>query len=51
MIAQIKRLYQDETLCREMGHAGRIKAQTQYSPEVVYTRLMEIYQKALRNAV
>jgi hypothetical protein len=33
-----------------MGLAGRLKARLQYSPEVVYKRLMEIYQKALGHA-
>ena len=51
LVHKITSLYSNADLCREMGRAGRIKAQTQYSPAVVYTRLMEIYQKALRNAV
>jgi len=51
MVSNIRRLYGDEALCREMGRAGRLKAETQYSPAVVYTRLMEIYQKALKQTV
>jgi len=50
LVSKIKSLYSNANLCSEMGRAGKIKAQIQYSPEAVYARLMEIYQKALRNA-
>lgn len=48
---KIERLYRDKTLCLEMGREGRVKALTQYSPEVVYGRLMEIYRKVVPHAV
>jgi glycosyltransferase involved in cell wall biosynthesis len=49
LVAKIKQLHSDVARCREMGRAGRLKALSHYSPEVVYERLMEAYQKALRN--
>jgi glycosyltransferase involved in cell wall biosynthesis len=51
MVDKIRRLYFDPKLCREMGLAGRLKAQTHYGPKVVYDQLMSIYEKALQRAV
>lgn len=42
LVAKVERLYANPALCQETGRAGRIKAQAQYSHEVVYARLMEI---------
>lgn len=49
LVAKIRTLYADPFRCRQMGTAGRAKALSAYSPEGVYTRLMEIYQQALSN--
>lgn len=51
MVEKIRRLYFDPKLCREMGVAGRLKAQTHYGPQVVYDQLMSIYEKALQHVV
>ena len=50
LAAKIKSLYNDPVLCMEMGRAGRIKALAEYSSEIVYQRLMQIYEKARRVA-
>lgn len=47
IVARIRELYSDNDRCRAMGEKGRQKALAQYSPDVVYRRLMEIYQKAI----
>jgi glycosyltransferase involved in cell wall biosynthesis len=44
---KLRALYQSPGLCQKMGQAGREKALAQYSPEVVYKRLMEIFSKAV----
>lgn len=49
LVTKLRALYADPARCREMGAAGRAKALSAYSPERVYTRLMEIYQRALTN--
>jgi len=49
LVTKIRTLYVDSAHCRQMGAAGRAKALSAYSPEQVYTRLMEIYQQALTN--
>jgi glycosyltransferase involved in cell wall biosynthesis len=46
---KLKILYQDQTLCRELGEAGRNKALAQYSPKSVYAALATVYEEALRN--
>jgi len=46
---KIQTLYSNERLCRGMGLAGSIKAKAQYSADVVYNKLMEIYSKAINN--
>jgi glycosyltransferase involved in cell wall biosynthesis len=46
LVSKITSLYSNADLCRGMGQAGRIKARMQYSPDAVYTRLMDIYAKA-----
>jgi glycosyltransferase involved in cell wall biosynthesis len=50
LVTKLRALYGDLPRCREMGAAGRAKAFSTYSSERVYTRLMEIYQRALTNA-
>ena len=42
----ILQLYPDRERCIEMGRVGRQKAMRDYSPAVIYKRLMEIYNKA-----
>ena len=49
LVTKLRTLYADPARCRQMGAAGRAKALSAYSPEGVYTRLMEIYQQALMN--
>ena len=43
----IQELYADPAKCRAMGNAGRIKAETQYSRNTVFLRLMEIIDRTL----
>jgi glycosyltransferase involved in cell wall biosynthesis len=43
---KMKRLWNDPDLCARMGMAGRKKAVSQYSEEIYYRRLMNIYEKA-----
>lgn len=50
MVVKLRSLYAAPERCREMGAAGRAKASSAYSSEVVYKRLMQIYQQALTNA-
>jgi glycosyltransferase involved in cell wall biosynthesis len=47
---KIEHLWNRPDLCREMGMAARQKARTVYSTESVYTRLMDIYKKAVHSA-
>jgi len=42
----VRTLYNDPERCKQMGLRGREKATAKYHPEVVYERLMEIYQRA-----
>lgn len=42
----VRRLYDDEVLCKSYGRAGREKAIREYSPKLYYQRLMQIYDKA-----
>jgi glycosyltransferase involved in cell wall biosynthesis len=51
LAAKIDLLYNRPETCREMGKAGREKAQTEYSEEKIYSRLMMIYEKALASKV
>ena len=44
---KIRYLWDNPDLCMRMGEAGREKAQREYSEEKYYTRLMDIYQKAI----
>ena len=46
LAGKIRILMDSADLCRQMGQAGREKAQRLYSPEAAYRRLMEIYDKA-----
>lgn len=47
LVTKLRTLHADPARCREMGAAGRAKALSAYSPEVVYKRLMQIYHRAL----
>jgi glycosyltransferase involved in cell wall biosynthesis len=46
LVEKIQRLSCDDRLCRQLGSAGHAKANVQYSPELVYRRLMGIYAQA-----
>lgn len=43
---RIKRLWSDPDLCRRMGQAGRAKAIREYSEDVYFRRLINIYNRA-----
>jgi len=45
--AKIKALWENPELCRRMGLAARERVLREYSPEVYYRRLMDIYNKAM----
>jgi glycosyltransferase involved in cell wall biosynthesis len=44
---KIKRLWDNPQLCRDMGQAGRSKASREYSEQVYFQRLMDIYARAI----
>ena len=48
LVQKIDFLWSRPDLCREMGKAGQEKARTEYSEEKFYSRLMMIYEKAIR---
>jgi glycosyltransferase involved in cell wall biosynthesis len=48
LASKILSLYRDPEQCRVLGNAGQIKAESEYGPEVVYERLMGIFEKAPR---
>jgi len=43
----IGNLWSDKSLCRQMGHAARKKAEREYSSELHYEHLMELYRNLL----
>ena len=43
---KIQYLWDNPELCRKMGEAGREKALREYTPDVYYERLMDMYQTA-----
>jgi len=45
--AKMQTLWDSPELCRSMGQAGREKARREYGEEVYFTRLLEIYQRAI----
>ena len=46
---KIQRLWNDPKLCIEMGMAAREKAVNAYSPDIFYQRLMDAFERALKN--
>jgi glycosyltransferase involved in cell wall biosynthesis len=44
---KIKRLWESPALCRQMGLAGRVKAEREFGEDAYYGRLMEIYDGAI----
>lgn len=47
LAAAIKRLLQDENLCRQFGEAGRQKVYEQYTWPVVFGKIQAVYHKVL----
>ena len=47
MAAKIRTLWDNPTLCRKMGKAGRDKVLHEYSPSQYYQRLTDVYEKTL----
>jgi glycosyltransferase involved in cell wall biosynthesis len=47
LAAKIRILWNDDELCSKLGENGFIKLQTQYSPEVYYQKLMDVYASLL----
>ena len=45
----IANLYENPKKCQELGMAGRDKAETEYSPERVYRKWMEVFESAIRS--
>jgi len=43
----ISKLWKDKSLCRQMGHAARNKVEREYSSELHYEHLMELYRNLL----
>lgn len=48
LAAKMKLLWESPSMCRQMGMAGRRKAIREYSEDVYYKRLMEVYKKAMQ---
>ena len=44
----IEYLYNQPELCRKLGENGRKKAEEQYSSELIYKKLMEVYESVKR---
>lgn len=47
LVGHIRRIYHDESVCRAMGRAGRLRVEREYSPDAVYRKLMAVYWQAL----
>ena len=47
LAAKIRILWEDKELCRRLGHNGFMKLQENYSPEVYYRKLMDVYNSLL----
>jgi len=47
LASTIRRLWQDASLCRRLGEAGRAKALREYAPERYFESLIEIYREAI----
>jgi glycosyltransferase involved in cell wall biosynthesis len=45
---KLRFLWENPELCRQMGKAGREKVALQYSQNVYYKNLMEVYEKAIK---
>lgn len=45
---KIEFLWENPELCRQMGNAGKEKAFRQYSEDVYYNNLIEVYKKAMK---
>ena len=43
----MKLLWENPTLCRQMGKAGREKVTREYNEDIYYERLMGVYNKAI----
>lgn len=50
LAAHIDCLWNDPSLCAQMGEAGRLKVEREYSEQTYYTRLMGVYAQALRTS-
>jgi glycosyltransferase involved in cell wall biosynthesis len=46
LAAKIRRLWEHPELCKTMGKAGRAHALREYSPDLYYTRSMNVFNKA-----
>lgn len=51
LVDKIRCLYHDVDLCRSMGQQGQLRVRTEYSPDVVYTRLTAAYRSAMRRHI
>jgi glycosyltransferase involved in cell wall biosynthesis len=47
LVSKIKLLWENPSLCRQMGIAGREKAIREYNENVYYRRLMDVYERAI----
>jgi len=45
---KIWELWKQPDLCRAMGKAGRQRALSEYSPDIYYTRIMDVFMKAIQ---
>ena len=47
--SNIETLYYDELKCNEMGKNGREKAELEYATPIIYNKLIQCYNKAIKN--
>jgi glycosyltransferase involved in cell wall biosynthesis len=46
LVDKIQTLANNSSRCAAMGHAGQLKARSEYSQDLVYQRLVEVFEKA-----
>lgn len=50
LVRQVRRLWDDPQLCRQMGIAGRRKAVREFTEETYFQNLMAVYQTAIQRS-
>jgi len=50
LVRQVRRLWEDPQLCRQMGIAGRQKVMREYTEDAYFHNLMAVYQAAIQRS-